>query len=370
MNKRRFATAFVIMLTLLGVVHFVTYEAVVSIFLISNTQVVIVLRLIFTLLALSFIGSLLISRAYNSLATRIFTQVSSVWMGFILYLFLASALYGIIVGICNLFFPDSSTQIIGEILVAFAVLITLFGIYTANTIVITKVAVKLKNLPQAWENRKIVFISDVHLGQIHGVRFAEKVVRKIQELKPDMVLNGGDVFDGVAVNIEEIIAPFKKLTAPFGSFFVMGNHEEFADNFKYFSAIEDIGIRVLANEKVVVDGLQIIGVDYKLTNRQATFKNVLNDIHIDRAQPSLLLKHVPLNLEVAEKMGISLQLSGHTHRAQVFPFTLMTKSIYKGFDYGLKTFGSLQVLTTSGVGTWGPPMRVGTKSEIVLITFL
>jgi predicted MPP superfamily phosphohydrolase len=85
--------------------------------------------------------------------------------------------------------------------------------------------------------------------------------------------------------------------------------------------------------------------------------------------PSILLKHQPDLLGVAESNGVSLQLSGHTHKAQMFPLSLITKWIYHGFDYGLHRFGNMQIYTSSGVGTWGPPLRVGTKAEIVRITF-
>ena len=93
-------------------------------------------------------------------------------------------------------------------------------------------------------------------------------------------------------------------------------------------------------------------------------------IGVDRARPSILLKHEPSDLDVAEAAGVSLDLSGHTHHGQIFPLMFFTWQIYKGFDYGLKRIGAMQVFTSSGVGTWGPPLRLGTKSEIVEIEFV
>jgi hypothetical protein len=135
-------------------------------------------------------------------------------------------------------------------------------------------------------------------------------------------------------------------------------------------AVQRAGIRVLYNEMVDLDGLQIIGVDYRDSTREEQLKAILQKMQVDPHRPSILLKHAPLNLEVAREQGISLQLSGHTHQGQVFLFRFITSWVYRGYDYGLKWFGDLLVYTSSGAGTWGPPMRIDTKPEIVVITFI
>ena len=122
-------------------------------------------------------------------------------------------------------------------------------------------------------------------------------------------------------------------------------------------------------KKIDLDGLQIIGVDYRDSRREEQFKAILQKIGIDRYRPSILLKHAPFDLKVADENGISLQLSGHTHQGQVFLFRFITSRIYQGYDYGLRKFGDLLVYTSSGAGTWGPPMRLDTVPEIVAITF-
>ena len=95
----------------------------------------------------------------------------------------------------------------------------------------------------------------------------------------------------------------------------------------------------------------------------------MENLNIDKNQPSILLKHQPLQLDIAEQAGISMQISGHTHKAQVFPLNISTHFIFKGYDYGLKFLHKMLVYTSSGVGTWGPPLRVGSDSEIVVFTF-
>jgi predicted MPP superfamily phosphohydrolase len=116
--------------------------------------------------------------------------------------------------------------------------------------------------------------------------------------------------------------------------------------------------------------LQIIGVDYRDTREEESFESILKKIGIDRKKPSILLKHAPFHLQAARDHGIVLQLSGHTHHGQVFLFRFITSRVYQGYDYGLKRFGDLLVYTSSGAGTWGPPVRVDTKPEIVVITFM
>jgi predicted MPP superfamily phosphohydrolase len=193
----------------------------------------------------------------------------------------------------------------------------------------------------------------------------------IQDLKPDLVFIGGDLYDGgEAMDLNHMIEPLSRLSLPYGTYFITGNHEEFYDNTPYLQAIRRAGIRVLYNEKVEIDGLQIIGVGYRDSRNQEQFRAILQKMEIDRQKPSLLLKHVPFDLEIARDQGISAQLSGHTHQGQVFLFRFITSKIYRGYDYGLKRFGDLLVYTSSGANTWGPPMRLDTKPEIVVIKFV
>ncbi len=161
----------------------------------------------------------------------------------------------------------------------------------------------------------------------------------------------------------------KKLSTKFGAYFVTGNHEEFSDSTKYLDAIKGSGIGVLENDKVTINGLQIVGVNDRDSADPGRLRSILECAELDRDQASILLSHSPRGLQIVEDAGISLQLSGHTHGGQLFPFTWFTKRIFGEFTYGLKRFGELMVYTSSGAGTWGPPMRVGTRPEIVLIRF-
>ncbi len=138
---------------------------------------------------------------------------------------------------------------------------------------------------------------------------------------------------------------------------------------KYLDAVQHSGVKILNNEKVTVDGLQIVGVHYRDSTNDDRLRSVLRQAAVDRGRASILLTHAPDRLSIAEEEGISLQLSGHTHGGQFFPFTWITSRLYGKFVYGLQLLGNLLVYTSYGAGTWGPPLRVGTTPEIVLLQF-
>jgi predicted MPP superfamily phosphohydrolase len=211
-------------------------------------------------------------------------------------------------------------------------------------------------------------MSDLHLGPINGVRFCRRLVAKAQSFQPDVVFLPGDRFDGTKGDLDKLVAPLKKLTPPLGIYFSTGNHEEFTDPTHYIEAITRAGIHVLDNELVTVDGVQVAGVFYHTSSSPLRMKTALEAMRLDRERPSILLNHAPARLPTVEQAGFNLQLSGHTHGGQFLPFTWITNSIYGRFTKGLHRFGALQVYTSTGAGTWGPPLRVGTLPEIVFIT--
>jgi predicted MPP superfamily phosphohydrolase len=214
-------------------------------------------------------------------------------------------------------------------------------------------------------------MSDLHLGPIKDVKFAEKITELSNSLSPDLVFVGGDLYDGSHHPDPYILAnPLKNLSSRLGKFFITGNHEEFGKPDIFLSAVQKLGIKILQNEMVEIKGLQIIGVDFLNASPKKQFQKILEDLKIDRKKPSILLKHEPKNLAVAEKAGISFQISGHTHNGQQWPFNYLTKIMYKGFSYGLKHHGSMPIYISSGAGGWGPPLRVGSNYEIVEIIFI
>jgi predicted MPP superfamily phosphohydrolase len=256
---------------------------------------------------------------------------------------------------------------LAAVLFGLALFVATYGMINAAWLRVTRIDIRLPNLPMAWQGRTVALVTDLHLGHIAGPGFLRRVIARLRSLQPDAVLIGGDMFDGTTVKLDELVAPWGGYSAPRGVYYVTGNHDEFAERTIYLDAVRRTGVRVLNNEKVVVDGLQIVGVHDAEAGDAAVLRGILRGEGLDPRQPSILLMHRPENLAVAEEEGISLQLSGHTHRGQIWPWTLLVSRIYGRFAYGLQRLNQLQVYTSSGAGAWGPPLRVGTRAEIVLI---
>jgi hypothetical protein len=212
-------------------------------------------------------------------------------------------------------------------------------------------------------------VSDLHLGHVRNAGFLGRVLRKLSTLQPDVLFIPGDLFDGTPADFDRLAKPWAEFSAPLGAYFISGNHEQFTDPKKYLDAVRRFGIRVLENERIVLDGLQVVGVDYRDSTNVERFRSILGRAALDPDVASILLVHNPNRLPIAAEAGISLQISGHTHLGQFFPWTTAVSRMYGPFAHGLHYLGDLAVYTSSGAGTWGPPMRLGSHSEIVLIEF-
>ncbi len=349
--------------------HWFLYRTLVRFFGLANPSVLLTMRVGTALLSVSLVATSFLAFRYSNLLVRCLYTGAASWLGIFYMLILAAILAWILYGLAKLFHFPSDRKILIEILIGMAFTASLYGFINAAVIRITRINVQLPGLASSWKGKTAVWISDTHLGQVRNFGFAQRIAAMVEDLHPDIIFIGGDLYDGEAVDRDKVIEPFSRLAAPYGTYFITGNHEEFYDNTKYLQAVRRAGMRVLYNEKVELEGLQIIGVDYGDTSREEPFRSILKNVGIDRLKPSILLKHAPFHVQVAKDHGITLQLSGHTHQGQVFLFRFITSRVYQGYDYGLKRFEDLLVYTSSGAGTWGPPMRVDTNPEIVVIKF-
>lgn len=325
------------------------------------------------LLAFSFIAAALLGYYFSGFEVRLIYKIAAVWLGFLNYFFFAACLCWL-ANLALLFSPLAPSlpryrPLIAAVFFSLALLTGIYGLLNARWIRIRRVTVQLPNLPAAWRDRTALLISDLHLGNINGPGFCRRMVALAARLQPDIVFLPGDLFDGVHADPARLIAPFKSISPPLGIYFTAGNHEEYGGEANFTHSLTQAGIRVLVNEMVVVDGLQVLGIPYADSHFPIRLRANLEALHPDPAQPSILLNHAPHRLPIVEQAGISLQLSGHTHGGQLIPFTWFTRRVFGKFTHGLHHFGSLQVYTSSGAGTWGPPMRVGTHPEIVLLQF-
>ncbi len=327
------------------------------------------LRTALMLLACSFIAAALLGFYFSNWLVRLLYRVASVWLGLLNFFFWAACLCWLTGGAMALVGWRAEKPLLACVFFTLALATGLYGLLNARLIRIRRIPVQIPGLPASWRGRTALVVSDLHLGHMNGRGFSRRVVRLAARLKPEIVFIPGDLFDGGKADAGALAEPFKNLAPPFGIYFSTGNHDEFGDAAHYAEVLGRTGIRVLANERVTVDGLHILGVNYGDSGDPVGLRGTLERLRPAPGQASILLHHAPSGLELAEQTGIGLQISGHTHGGQLFPFTWLTRRVFGKFTYGLQRYGALQVYTSSGAGTWGPPMRVGTCPEIILIRF-
>ena len=370
MRVRKGLIGFIVIIqSVLFLMHFLLYETWTFSPSGDGAPSVLWIKLMLGFLSVSFVAASLLAFRYTNPALRALYRAAAVWLGLLTFLFFAMILSWIIFGVVRLAGLGMNFHRMVELLFGAATVAGLYGVFNAGWTRVTRTTVRLANLPETWRGRKAALISDVHLGHVRNGSFLRRMVAKILREAPDAIFIAGDLYDGTAIDAARAAEPLNRLTAPHGVYFVAGNHEQFGDDSKYLHAIAATGVRVLTNEKVEVDGLQIAGVPYRNAAQEGAFRSALNGIRLDRDRASILLTHAPDHPEIAESAGVSLQLSGHTHLGQFIPWSWMARRIYRQFVYGLSRIGKMQVFTSSGAGTWGPPLRLGSNPEIVVLEF-
>ncbi len=364
-HRRSIAGFIVVIQTVLFLAHLVLYQT----WTYKAGPNAVWVRVVLGVLSVSFVSASVLAFRYTNPVLRVFYRVSAIWLGLLTFLFVAAVLSWAAFGVSALAGLHPNFHRMVEWLFAAGFVVGIAGVVNASWTRITRMTVRLANLPEAWRGRKAALISDVHLGHVRNGNFLRRMVAKILNEVPDAIFIAGDLYDGTAIDAARAAEPLNKLTAPQGVYFVAGNHEQFGDDSKYLKAVEAAGVRVLHNEKVEADGLQIIGVPYNHATRGEHLASALKSVHLDRDRASILLVHAPDHPAVAEAAGVSLQLSGHTHLGQFVPWSWFARKMYRQFVYGLSRIGKMQVFTSSGAGTWGPPLRLGSNPEIVVLEF-
>ncbi|HVZ71848.1 MAG TPA: metallophosphoesterase [Polyangia bacterium] len=236
---------------------------------------------------------------------------------------------------------------------------------------VARVDVALARLPRAHDGLRLVQISDVHVGPTIGIGFVRDVVARINALEPDIVAITGDLVDGTVEELSAAVAPLGSLRARHGVYFVTGNHEYYSGAAPWIAELRRIGIRVLDNECVSIgegaDAFDLAGI---ADHSASQFGGPTTDEALalalagrDRARELVLLAHQPRQFVAAQRHGVGLQLAGHTHGGQVWPFTLLVR-LAQPFVAGLHRRGDSQIYVSRGTGYWGPPMRLGAPAEI------
>lgn len=359
---------FLFLVALLGA-HAIVYVSLVHFFSITASAHRYILVSVLAFLAASFFLSSVIAHFFENGFTRVYYFLSGFWLGFLVNIIMALAIAWLTIWASQYLHMDLNKSSVGAFLLGLAFLLSLYGVWHALHPVVKNISVRIPNLPQQWKGKTIVQLSDVHLGHVYQAGFLEGVVKQVNALHPKMVVITGDLFDGMDGYLGSLVEPFNGLRADNGVFFVTGNHETYLGIEKAFVALQDTEVMILKDEVRDVDGLRLVGISFPKRGEKkdliATLKSLQNQF---LGQPSVLLYHAPARIEEVAESGVNLMLSGHTHRGQQFPFRYITHLVHEGYDYGLYRRGDFSLYTTSGVGTWGPTMRIGTQSEIVAIT--
>jgi predicted MPP superfamily phosphohydrolase len=382
-------TLFLAAVLLIGT-HYFIHRSVVSAFEVTHPRMRLALILLFTLLATSIPLAMILHRLHGNVITRGLHALSSFWLGLALHLALFMALGAAVHGISRLAGRPLAPRVAVPAAAVLALTASLYGLWNAHHPIVTSLEVEIEDLPNAWEGTTVVQLSDVHLGSVHGESFLRRVVETVNGLDPEAVFITGDLFNGSCSDFRRFKDEVEDLGSRRGIFFVTGNHEGYAGLAAPLGFLEETKIRVLDDECIELDGLQVIGVSFPWFSISRASVSPFGSGGCYRPEkPSILLYHTPTGVDesygdrsiqqirsyfspntqfsFAAEAGVDLQLSGHTHRGQMFPFGILTRVLWKGFDRGLHRIGDLTLYVSSGTGTWGPPVRTGSRSEIVAI---
>ncbi|MCX6788318.1 MAG: metallophosphoesterase [Candidatus Jorgensenbacteria bacterium] len=349
--------------------HYALYFSVVRFFSITNSTYKFIFAGVLAFLAVSFFTSSILARFSENTFTRILYFLSASWLGLLVNLLLACGFVAIVLLIARIVDFSINGVLLASVFFIIAFFFSLYGVWNAMNPQVKEVSVAIPNLPEEWKGKKVVQLSDVHLGIVHREDFMRDIVTKIEAVNPNMVVITGDLFDGMDGDVTPLVRPLLDLKPSNGMYFITGNHETYLGVDDALLALSKTNVKVLKNEVVDVNGLKLIGINYPTLDENENVSTILDSLKEKYfGMPNILLYHAPTSIAEIKARGVNLQLSGHTHKGQLFPFGYITKLIYKGYDYGLFTEGNYSLYTTNGVGTWGPPMRTGNTPEIVVIT--
>ena len=344
--------------------------------------------ILFWAVALTFFPAIILKRNSDSLFTEALWNIAVFWMAAMAYFAMALVVIDIFRLLWRLFIKEPMRVVIKNYkglkrglfaVVSFSVAVLLcVGYVNATHPRVSEYEVEMKS-PCVEEERElaVVMVSDLHLGLVNGRKQLRRWVKEINELKPDLLLLAGDVFDDNPQPVERkrLGELLNGIQPPLGKYAIAGNHELIGDFHRAEAYLQQHDIEVLADRAVLIDSLFCLA---GRMDRSVSRRRIVTDSFPARAEldqlirpykedyPVVLLDHQPLGLDEAVLSGVALQLSGHTHRGQMWPFNYITEAMYE-CDHGMVRKENTTFIVSSGLGTWGPPIRLGSRSEIVLI---
>lgn len=330
--------------------------------------------LIYILIALIYPVSNMFPREDSGFLAGIFTTVAGYLLPFYLYLFLTVLFFDILLLINWIFkiVPGEKLKTTHfkktglSVILGLSIAVVVAGVINFNTIRTSEYQIEIPGKSSKIDHLKIAFVADFHLQERVNIHFVERFAAKIAEIKPDLMLFGGDIVegdrdDGNMVVIEQILRSIK---TKYGVFAVLGNHEFYGGQDKG-SFFDKAGMKVLCDTILVIDS------SFNLAGRYDSHfsgRKTIGDLmkSVTDSLPVILIDHRPTEMEQVSKTAVDVQLSGHTHNGQLFPINLILKSMYQ-LCWGYEKIGNTHFFVTSGIRLWGPPVRTTGKSEIMVI---
>ncbi len=330
---------------------------------------------------LSYLAGRVLENFWISYLSDFLVWVGSFWIAIMFYSFLAIMLVDFVrlINWAIPFLPEAlfknplkTRQFIAMIVSVFVIIMVGGGHITTRMIQIKKYAISINKKAGSLKSLKIVMASDLHLGTINGSKFAYKIVDRINKLNPDIILFAGDIIDEDIKPVlrDNVGNALLKLRAKYGVYGITGNHEYIGGVNKAVEYLNNHNIKMIRDSYVLIDNsFYVVGRDDRASNRFSDYhRKTLEEIMsgVNKELPVIMMDHQPFNLEEAQKNGIDLQLSGHTHNGQLWPLNYILKKIYE-LPWGYKIKGNTHYYVSCGVGGWGPPVRSGSAPEIVQI---
>jgi predicted MPP superfamily phosphohydrolase len=337
--------------------------------------------IVFVAVAYGYVFSKLLYKFLPPLVYDIWLGIGAIWFAFLVYFILF--LLGLdLIRLLESFFHflpkfiynnfEQTKKITAIVIITLVGLVVFLGNLNKRDISVKILELQLPKGVGKLSEVNIVAASDLHLSPIDGERLLSRIIDKMNSLNPDIILLSGDIVDDKAEILEQrkIGESFKKLNPKYGIYTINGNHEFINEVEASVRYAEHLGMNVLRDNHVLIDSsFYVVGrEDSTMSQFTGKHRNTLKQIlaSINTNLPVVLLDHTPYKLEEAQNNNVALQLSGHTHHGQIWPANIITNMIYE-VSWGYKKKGNTHYYVTSGAGTWGPPVRTGSKSEIVNI---
>ncbi|NCT54661.1 hypothetical protein GW758_01725 [Candidatus Falkowbacteria bacterium] len=347
--------------------HFIAYSFLLRFFSISFFSGKLITAIIISSLFVGVIAASYFIHVWDNVFARSTYVFFVSWLGVLTNIGLMIVAIFLLKNTLSVFNLSLPIFYLKLIFIVGTVVISLVGFYRALVPVVKEYEVKIQDLPAYWEGKTVVHISDIHIGPVYRDKFLGRLVKKINFLEPEAVFISGDFFDGMESDFSWLHKPLSDLKTEKGIYYGFGNHDLYLGFDYVVKLMADKNLTVLDNKLVEVEGLQLIGINYSFSNNFNLEQEILEQSGYDKAKPSILIFHTPKNIELAKNAGIDLQLSGHTHDGQLFPLNFPARWMHKGYGYGLFKENGFNLVVSSGIGTWGPPMRTTARSEIVKI---